>query len=162
MACCSTSSRIRKKRGRCRNDRPYHVRLYRHYQFSEPRRERNAPGQRVETGQWKSLAEILVIPLTIEGAYIIVAIEDPVAFDLCAVVGAPYWLFFLRNAGPKLRTCKTLATSLFLRKEARSSSLSWGGQANKNQRKQPGKSDKLISDDRPSWSSNFDAINLYV
>ena len=42
-----------------------------------------------------------------EDAYIMVAIEDAVAFDLCAVVGAPYWLFFLRDAGPKLRTCKT-------------------------------------------------------
>lgn len=80
---------------------------YRHYQISEPRRERNAPGRRVETGQWKSLAEILVIPLTIADGYIMVAIEDPVAFDLCAVVGAPYWLFFRREAGPKLRTCKT-------------------------------------------------------
>lgn len=44
------------------------------------------------------MAEIFIIPFTI---------EDAVAFDLCAVVGAPYWLFLLRVAWPKFRTCKT-------------------------------------------------------
>lgn len=50
------------------------------------------------------LVESFVIPLTIEDAYIMVGIEDAVAFDFCAVVGAPYRLSFMRAAGLKLRT----------------------------------------------------------